>query len=82
MKTLGKVDDGTVVWAMLETVFKSPANTAVAPMQDFLSLDTDARMNLPGSVGGSNWRYRLDGSALTEELAKRMYQLNEKTMRL
>ena len=82
MKTLGKVDDGTVVWAMLETVFKSPANTAVAPMQDFLSLDTDARMNLPGSVGGSNWRYRLDGDALTEKLAQRMYQLNEKTMRL
>ena len=82
MKALGKVDDDTVVWAMIKTVFASPANTAMAPMQDFLNLDTQARMNLPGSVGGSNWRYRLDGAALTDELCARMRGLVAETKRI
>lgn len=82
IKTLGPVDDDTVVWAMLKTVFTCPANTAVAPMQDFLNLGTEARMNLPGSVGGSNWRYRLDGGALTDSLAQRMRDLVEEGERL
>ena len=81
-KALGEVTDDTVVWAMIEKVFMTPANTAIAPMQDFLNLDTASRMNLPGSVGGDNWRYRLDGAALTEKLARRMRKLNEETNRL
>ena len=81
-ETLGKVDDDTVVWAMLKTVFDSKANTAVAPMQDFLNLGTEARMNLPGSVGGPNWQFRLDGAALTDELALRMRALCEESKRL
>ena len=81
MQALGRVTDKTVVWAMLEAVFKSPANTAVAPMQDFLCLGSQARMNLPGSVGGSNWRYRLDAQALTPQLARRMRRLNKTTGR-
>ena len=82
MKTLGKVTDKTVVWAMLQTVFDSLANTAVAPMQDFLNLDTEARMNLPGSVGGTNWQYRLDAGALTDKLAKQIRKLNQNSKRL
>ena len=81
-KALGDVDDSTVVPAMLKTVFESKANTAVAPMQDFLGLGTEARMNLPGSVGGTNWRYRLDPAALTPALAHWMRTLNEQAKRL
>ena len=81
-KKLGGVDENTVVWAMLNAVFSGPADTAVAPMQDFLNLGTEARMNLPGSVGGANWRWRMDGASLTPELARRMRQLNEKARRL
>ena len=81
-QALGPVDDGTVVWAMLRTVFNSRANTAVAPIQDFLCLGTEARMNLPGTVGGGNWRYRLDGAALTDDLAARIRSLVESSGRL
>ena len=81
-KALGKVEDDTVVWVLLETAFNSVANTAVAPMQDFLVLGTSARMNLPGSVGGGNWRYRLDGAALTDELAKKMRKLVVESKRI
>ena len=74
--TLGQVDDDTIVWRMLETVFASPAATAVAPLQDFLNLDTEYRMNTPGTVGGGNWRFRALSTDLTDELAERMRLLN------
>ena len=43
---------------MIRTAFLSSAETAIVPMQDILSLDTEARMNMPGSPGG-NWKWRL-----------------------
>ena len=75
-RTIGAVDDDTVVWRMLETVFASQANTAVAPLQDFLNLGSECRMNLPGSVGGANWRFRALSADLTLSLATRMRELN------
>ena len=53
-RALGEVNDDTIVQRMIETVFSSKAATAVAPMQDILSLDTEARMNLPGTVGAAS----------------------------
>ncbi len=35
-----------------------PSALFMAPMQDWLELDADARMNTPGTVG-SNWRWRM-----------------------
>ena len=43
---------------MIETVLNLKAETAMIPMQDLLNLDTDARMNTPGTLGG-NWLWRL-----------------------
>ena len=76
-KVLGDVDDDTVVDAMIKTVFMSPANTAVAPIQDFLGLDSCDRMNTPGTLGGSNWCFRVLEADLTEALSARMRALNE-----
>ncbi len=42
----------------MEQAWASAAHTAIAPMQDVLGLDTDARMNTPGvAVGNWNWRF-------------------------
>ena len=50
---------------------KLGARLAVAPMQDFLALDSTARMNRPGVAAG-NWRWRLAAGALTPRLAARV----------
>lgn len=42
---------------MIEYVWASAAMMAVIPMQDVLGLDTDARMNTPGTASG-NWDWR------------------------
>ena len=51
--------------------WSSVADLAIVPMQDFLSLGSEARMNTPGTSGG-NWRWRLLPGQLTPELARRL----------
>ena len=49
---------GSVVkWALLEKLFKSRANYAAIMMMDLI--DSHQRINIPGTVGGVNWQYRL-----------------------
>ena len=51
-------------WAMIRSLWASVANAVVAPMQDLLSLGTEARMNFPGKPGG-NWTWRVLDDQLT-----------------
>ena len=47
------------------------ARIAVVPLQDWLGLGADARMNMPSTASG-NWAWRLSGDELTTELAARI----------
>jgi 4-alpha-glucanotransferase len=49
--------DGDVAWDLIRLAWASVADWALAPLQDVLSLGTEARMNLPGRPWG-NWRWR------------------------
>jgi 4-alpha-glucanotransferase len=57
-------------WAMIRLVWGSVAHTAIVPMQDVLGLGTEARMNRPGTSGGSNWRWRMAEPAPARELER------------
>lgn len=69
-------DARDVVWAMIRAAFRSVADTAIVPMQDLLSLGSDARMNIPGVVEG-NWAWRLGREALNLSLARRLAEQTE-----
>lgn len=58
-------------WELIEAAFSSKAALAVVQAQDVLSLDSEARMNRPGTSTG-NWRWRLEPGALTRRLAERL----------
>jgi 4-alpha-glucanotransferase len=60
---------------MIRAIWGSVANFALAPIQDFLSLDNSARMNYPGNPSG-NWTWRMPESAIGEELEQRIKTLN------
>lgn len=77
---LGIQDDSRLNQAMIATVLSSQANRAVLPMQDILGLDSSARMNTPGTLGG-NWQWRMAREALTDDLAARLHALNVKYAR-
>ena len=46
--------------AMRRLAFGSIAEGAIIPMQDLLGLGSDARMNRPGKLKGTNWSWRMD----------------------
>ena len=68
---LGAAPGEGLCWTMLRGGMRSVAVLFVAPMQDYLELGAEARMNTPGTLGG-NWSWRLSESALTQALARRM----------
>ncbi len=65
-------DGNTANWDLIRASFMSVANTAIVPAQDFLGLDSDARMNFPGRAEG-NWTWRLVEGQLNEALARRIW---------
>lgn len=46
-------------WDLISLVYRSVANLVIVPMQDFLSLDKEYRMNIPATKE-DNWRWRVD----------------------
>jgi len=77
---LGTADDG-VNWAMIRLATASVAGLCVVPLQDVLSLGSEARMNVPSHDRG-NWRWRFAAEMLRPELAKKLATLAEVSDRL
>lgn len=66
---------------LVEMLYASDARLAMVPVQDLLGLGSETRMNQPGTVGGTNWRWRLRHAALTPILAKRLKSLCDRYQR-
>jgi len=80
MQQLGVHDPEAVPDAMIDTVLQSRAALAILPLQDVLSLGSEARMNMPGTNNG-NWAWRFEWDALPSDLATRLLQKNQKANR-
>jgi 4-alpha-glucanotransferase len=70
-----RVDGSDFAWDLIRTAWKSTAVFAIAPLQDILSLDTEARFNFPSRLGG-NWEWRVLDSQLTTEVQGCLRELN------
>ena len=68
------VDEADLPDALIRLVLSSVADRAVIPLQDYLSLGEEARMNRPSTPRG-NWEWRVSQEALTDGLAERMKRL-------
>jgi 4-alpha-glucanotransferase len=68
-------DDTQVAWDLIRMTWMSVADFALAPMQDFLNLGNEARMNYPGNPSG-NWSWRMQAGALNEPLRERIKEFN------
>jgi len=68
-------DGADVAWDLIRLAWSSVAHTAVAPLQDLLSLGHQARMNTPSTVGPPNWCWRRLPDALNGAVAARLRQL-------
>jgi 4-alpha-glucanotransferase len=61
----------TIHTDMIELAFGSNASLAVAPMQDFLGLGSEARINTPGTTK-DNWRWRMQEGQIDGRLAEQV----------
>jgi 4-alpha-glucanotransferase len=68
-----RTDGHDPAWTLLDAAFASVARFAIVPLQDLLSLDTEARMNLPGRAAG-NWGWRFVPAQITGHLAERLLE--------
>ena len=61
---------------MIRLTLACVADTAVVPMQDYLCLGGEARMNRPSTLG-TNWQWRMLPGQFTRELAQKVRKLTD-----
>lgn len=68
-------DGVDVAWDLIRATWGSVAVFALAPMQDFLNLGNEARMNYPGNPSG-NWNWRMPEGAMNDSLQIKIREIN------
>lgn len=73
-KYIGVKRTSDICSSLIRMAYASVADTAIIPIQDYLELGSEARINTPSTLGG-NWEWRMDSSDCTPQLAARMLEL-------
>lgn len=68
---LASNEESRIHWELIRAALASVAFLAVIPMQDYLGLGAQARINTPSTLG-NNWKWRMKEGDFTEELAKKI----------
>ncbi|MBR6769777.1 MAG: 4-alpha-glucanotransferase [Lachnospiraceae bacterium] len=63
-------------WEFIRAALSSVADTAIIPLQDYMGLGSEARINTPSTLG-ENWKWRLLPGELPEELAERIWRMTK-----
>lgn len=73
---LNLFNDNQATTEFVRAALASVADTAIIPMQDYLELGTEARINTPSTLG-DNWKWRMKKDACTSELAEKIRKLSK-----
>ncbi|MCL2003831.1 MAG: 4-alpha-glucanotransferase [Oscillospiraceae bacterium] len=65
-------EDEGMGWGAVKGAWQSPSMLAMAPFQDILGLGGDARINIPSTIGGANWRWRVREEAFNGGVANQL----------
>lgn len=79
-RTYLSCDGSQIHWDLIALALRSPANTAIYPLQDILGLGSEARMNVPGRENG-NWSWRFEWKQLSPEIEQRLGRLTREAGR-
>jgi 4-alpha-glucanotransferase len=74
VRTYLQSDGSDIAWDLIRLALASVADTAIVPLQDVLSLETESRMNTPGQPAG-NWAWRFHAEQLDDHAAGRLRDL-------
>ena len=73
--------DSEKYWDFVRMAMMSSANTCITPVQDYLGLDAEARINHPSTLGG-NWEWRMSADMLDQAAIEKIYRLTRISSRL
>lgn len=59
------------IWDMIRLALSSVADLAIVPIQDYLCLGSEARINIPSTLG-DNWKWRLKKGQISHEVVEKM----------
>ena len=62
-------DYGALTWDLIREAYRSVADLCIIPLQDYLVLGKEARINSPGMPDG-NWQWRLRPHFLSQDLSR------------
>ena len=65
-----------IYWEFIRAALSSVADTAIIPVQDYLGLGSEARVNVPSTLG-NNWKWRLRAGQLDDSLAERIREMTK-----
>lgn len=74
LRTYLSTDGKQPHWDLIRAAYRALSRMAIVPMQDFLGLGSEARMNTPG-LGEGNWSWRLREEQLDGALADHLRRL-------
>lgn len=69
-------DYGQLVWDIIREAYRSVADLCIIPLQDYLCMGREARLNTPGTADG-NWEWRLRPNFLSDDLKRSIRGLAE-----
>ena len=69
-------DDDQTRWDFIRMTMSTVSDTVIIPMQDYLGLGNEARINEPSTLG-NNWKWRMKEDAFTPELIERIRDLTK-----
>lgn len=71
-----ELEEQDAVWAVIRLAQASVADTCIIPIQDYLCLGNEARINQPSTLGG-NWIWRLQKEEVSKELIKKIRKMTK-----
>lgn len=67
-------DDKVLAESVIRLAMSSVAKICIIPIQEYLGLGGDARINKPSTIGW-NWKWRMSEDDFDEEVAKKIYRM-------
>lgn len=71
-----RLDEDSLAGDFICLAMGSVADLCVVPMQDYLGLGSEARINIPSTLGG-NWVWRMKNGQFDEETAAEIYRVTK-----
>ncbi len=71
-----RLEQDEISWTFIRMAMSSVSKLCVIPLQDYLDLGPEARINTPATIGG-NWTWRLKPGAVSRELVDKIRQTTQ-----